>query len=52
MSQEPIRVVIADDHQVVREGMRMILSDARAAPGERPIDVVGEATTGEDAVRR
>jgi NarL family two-component system response regulator LiaR len=47
----PIRVVIADDHEVVRAGMRMILADASATPGERPIDVVGEAATGDEAVR-
>ena len=25
----PVRVLIADDHQVVREGLRMILSEER-----------------------
>ncbi|MDQ7858408.1 MAG: response regulator transcription factor [Armatimonadota bacterium] len=39
-----IRVVIADDHAIVREGVRMILS---AHPD---IQVVGEAGGGEDAV--
>ena len=40
-----IRVLVADDHSVVREGLRRVLS----APG---FAVVGEAATGEEAVRR
>jgi NarL family two-component system response regulator YdfI len=40
----PIRVVIADDHAVVREGLRLILE---ASPG---FVVVGEAADGEGAV--
>jgi two-component system response regulator NreC len=39
-----IRVLIADDHAIVREGVRMILS---AHP---EIQVVGEASTGDQAV--
>ena len=42
----PIRVVIADDHQVVREGLQMILGEERSG-----VQVVGEAATGEEAVR-
>jgi DNA-binding NarL/FixJ family response regulator len=45
-----VRVLIADDHQIVREGLRMILGDAPAVSGAG-IDVVGEASTGEEAVR-
>lgn len=41
----PVRVVIADDHAVVREGLRLILE---ASPG---VDVVGEAVDGAAAVR-
>lgn len=37
-----MRVVVADDHRVVREGIRYMLSDA---PG---VDVVGEAESGEE----
>jgi DNA-binding NarL/FixJ family response regulator len=44
--KKPVRVVIADDHQVVREGLQMILADS---DGE--IVVVGEASDGEEAVR-
>ena len=44
MSQ-PIRVLIADDHVVVRKGIRALLA---TEPG---IDVVGEATDGAEAVR-
>lgn len=41
----PIRVLIADDHAVVRLGLRALLS---AAPD---IELVGEATDGESALR-
>ncbi|TQR85721.1 response regulator transcription factor [Mycobacterium hodleri] len=40
----PLRVVIADDHPLVRSGLRTILA---AAAG---IDVVGEASTGVEAI--
>jgi DNA-binding NarL/FixJ family response regulator len=42
---DPIRVLIADDHQVVREGLHMILSDVE------DIVVVGQAADGAEAVR-
>jgi two-component system, NarL family, response regulator YdfI len=42
----PIRVVVADDHPVVREGLRMMLEEM--AEG---FEVVGEARDGETAVR-
>lgn len=42
---ETIRVLLVDDHTLVRQGFRRILEDD---PG---IAVVGEAGTGEDAVR-
>jgi DNA-binding NarL/FixJ family response regulator len=41
----PIRVLIADDHAVVREGVRHVLA---AEPG---FDVVGEASDGAETVR-
>jgi len=40
----PVRVLIVDDHPMVREGLRSMLDGA-------PVDVVGEAATGEDAIR-
>ncbi len=40
-----IRVLIADDHSIVREGLRMFLSR------DPDITVVGEASDGEEAVR-
>jgi DNA-binding NarL/FixJ family response regulator len=43
-TSEPIRVLIADDQQLLRAGFRVIL---QAEPG---IDVVGEAEDGVDAV--
>ena len=43
---DPIRILIADDHGLVREGMRALL-DARP-----DMEVVGEAGDGEEAVRR
>jgi NarL family two-component system response regulator LiaR len=39
------RILIADDHVVLREGMRSFLEQ------EKDIEVVGEASDGEDAVR-
>jgi DNA-binding NarL/FixJ family response regulator len=45
MSMEPnIRVLVADDHAVVREGIRHVLAEANG------FDVVGEAASGTDAV--
>lgn len=47
MSDEsPIRVLLVDDHQMVRQGLIFFLS---TQPG---IAVVGEAANGEDALRR
>ena len=40
-----IRVLIADDHAVLREGMRNLLER------EKDLEVVGEAGDGEEAVR-
>ena len=44
MSEGPIRVVVADDQEIVRTGLRMILD---AQPG---VEVVGEAGDGRAAV--
>jgi len=41
---EKIRIVLADDHTVVRQGFRSLLRE------EKSIDVVGEAENGQDAV--
>jgi len=41
----PIRVLIVDDHPVVRAGMRMLLE------GDPEIEIVGEGENGEDALR-
>lgn len=46
MHNEPIRLFIADDHALFREGMRALLS---ATPD---IVCVGEAATGEEAVQQ
>jgi len=45
MSTDKIRIIIADDHIVVREGTRELLQN------EGDLDVVGEAGNGEEAVR-
>jgi len=45
-AERPIRVVIADDHGVVRDGLRALIE---AQPG---LAVVGEAADGEEAHRR
>jgi DNA-binding NarL/FixJ family response regulator len=39
------RVVLADDHRIVREGIRMLLED------RKDIHVVGEASDGEEVLR-
>ncbi len=39
-----IRVLIADDHGVVRRGLRLYLSE------DPQLEVVGEATNGEEAI--
>lgn len=44
MASDPIRVVLVDDHAVVRAGIRSVLESAR------DITVVGEASNGEQAV--
>jgi DNA-binding NarL/FixJ family response regulator len=43
--RDPVRVVLVDDHAVVREGLRALLS------GVAEIHVVGEASDGNGAVR-
>jgi DNA-binding NarL/FixJ family response regulator len=45
MSGEPVRVLVADDHPALREGLQVLLG---SAPG---IEVVGQAGTGAEAVR-
>jgi len=44
MTGDPIRIVVADDHAVVREGIRRVLDD------EPDFVVVGEASTGEEVL--
>ena len=44
--ESTIRVLIADDHALVREGLRAVLGS------EPDIEVVGEAATGEEVVER
>ena len=44
-SERPIRVLLVDDHAVVRKGLRALLDR------EPSIEVVGEAEDGEQAVR-
>ena len=46
MSEQPIRVLIADDQALMRTGFRMILD------AQDDIEVVGEAIDGADATRR
>ncbi len=41
-----VQVLIADDHAIVREGLRSLLEE------EQDIEVVGEAGSGEEAVRQ
>lgn len=44
--ETPIRVLLVDDHTVVRQGLRMVLSL------EDDFDVIGEAANGREAVER
>jgi DNA-binding NarL/FixJ family response regulator len=44
--ESTIRVLVADDHGVVREGLRAVLGS------EPDMEVVGEATTGKEVVER
>ncbi|MEU6350456.1 response regulator transcription factor [Streptomyces sp. NPDC047072] len=44
MTASAVRILLCDDHAVVRAGLRALLSSAAG------IDVVGEAATGEEAV--
>ncbi len=43
---KPLRVMIVDDHQIVREGMRMALEV------EQDLEIVGEAGAGREAVEK
>src|SRR4051812_3092063 len=45
MAERPIRILLADDHGVVREGLRTYLAL------QDGLEVVGEAADGEEAVR-
>lgn len=42
---QPLRVLVVDDHSVVRRGLRMFLEE------DPEIEIVGEAADGEEAVR-
>lgn len=44
--EAPIRVLIADDHEIVRKGLRALLGT------KRDIQIVGEAANGAEAVER
>src|SRR5512147_492511 len=44
--QPTIRIVIADDHPIMREGLRRLLD------AQPPFQVVGQASDGEEAVAR
>ncbi|KRB93308.1 response regulator [Noviherbaspirillum sp. Root189] len=44
-ANEPIRIIIADDHAIVREGLKQILADSD------DMIVAGDAENGADAVR-
>ncbi|MGW8251892.1 MAG: response regulator, partial [Anaerolineales bacterium] len=42
----PIRILIVDDHSVVRQGLRMFLSL------DSELEVVGEASNGQEAIEK
>lgn len=41
---KPIRVLLADDHALMREGLRLILEQSAG------VEIVGEASTGREAL--
>lgn len=45
-NSSPIRVVTADDHQLIREGLAALIA------GQSDIIIVGEAVDGEEAIRK
>ncbi|HMX61497.1 MAG TPA: DNA-binding response regulator, partial [Candidatus Sumerlaeota bacterium] len=45
-AEREIRLLVADDHTIVRQGLRKLLE---TEPG---VEVVGEATDGRDAVTK
>ena len=44
--ENPVRIMIVDDHPMAREGMKEILNE------EETFNIVGEATTGKEAVEQ
>ncbi len=46
MAEAPVRVLLADDHAIVRSGLRALLA------AEADLQVVGEAATGREAVAK
>lgn len=44
MAKSPIRVLVVDDHRIVREGLALIINR------EADMEVVGTAASGEEAV--
>jgi two-component system invasion response regulator UvrY len=46
MNANPIKIMLADDHAVVRMGFRLLLE------GTNDIKVVAEAESGEDAIKQ
>ncbi|MCL1594679.1 MAG: response regulator transcription factor [Actinomycetia bacterium] len=46
MTKDKLRVVVIDDHNVVRAGLRALFD------GDEHLEVVGEASTAEEAIRR
>jgi DNA-binding NarL/FixJ family response regulator len=43
---EKIRILVVDDHPVVREGVRLFLE------GDKKFEIVGEAESGEEAIKK
>ena len=46
MTEKKIRIVVADDHGTMREGLRLLINS------QADMEVVGEATDGQEAVQR
>lgn len=43
MNPKPIKIILADDHQIVRNGIKMLVEDTE-------IEIIGEANNGEEAI--
>jgi NarL family two-component system response regulator LiaR len=46
MTDAPIRILVVDDHTIVRKGIRALLAEIE------DVEVVGEASNGQEAIKQ